>query len=372
MSALRVDLIGGMRRPEALLDARARRDRGELPEEDFQRTVDGAVRDLIAKEESHGLPVVTDGEFRRHNFQESFGGAVSGFDATPYVYAGAGRPATWQPGRIETGVNAPGPAILNRRPVKERLKLLHNGLLDEYRFSSSVASVPVKITLIGPDRISQRFEWETSQAVYSGMDAFLEDVVAIERQMISEVIDAGCRYVQIDAPGFTAYVDPPSLERMRARGEDPAQNLERSIRAENAAIAEFPGVTFGLHICRGNGPGWHREGHYDAIAETLFGGLNHDRLLLEYDTKRAGSFEPLRFVPKGKTAVLGLVSTKVARVETVDELSRRIDEASRYLPLDQLAISPQCGFGGLVSEDEQWRKIDALVETAKQVWGSTA
>jgi len=370
---LRVDLIGGMRRPEALLDARARRDRGALSDNAFQHVVDDAVRELIAREEAHGLPVVTDGEYRRHNFQESFGGAVTGFDAAPYIYSGTGaRPATWQPGRIETGVSAPGPAILNRRPVNERLKLIRNAILEEYRHSSSVATVPVKLTLIGPDRISQRFEWESSQQIYPDMDAFLEDVVAIERQMIAEVVAAGCRYIQIDAPGFTAYVDPPSLERMRARGEDPAENLARSIRAENAIIAGFPGVAFGIHVCRGNGPGWHREGHYDAIAEALFGGLNHNRLLLEYDSERAGSFEPLRFVPKGKIAVLGLVSTKVSHVETPDELKRRIEEAGRYLPLEQLALSPQCGFGGLVSEEEQWRKIDAIVETATEVWGSPA
>lgn len=373
MSPLRVDLIGGMRRPESLLDARAQRDRGELSDADFQATVDDAVRDLIAKEESHGLPVVTDGEFRRHNFQESFGGAVSGFDATPYVYAGATtRPATWQPGRIETGISAPGPAILNRLPVKERLRLVHNPILDEYRYSSSVATVPVKLTLIGPDRISQRFAWESSQAIYPDIDAFLTDVVEIEREMISQVVALGCRYIQIDAPGFTAYVDPPSLERMRARGEDPDENLERSIRAENAIIAGFPGVTFGIHVCRGNGPGWHREGHYDAIAERLFSGLHHERLLLEYDTERAGSFEPLRFIPKAKIAVLGLVSTKIARVEAADELKRRIDEARRYLPVEQLALSPQCGFGGLVTEDEQWRKIDSIIATAREVWGSVA
>jgi len=367
---LRVDLIGGMRRPPELLEARARRDRGELAPDAFEGLVDAAVRGLIATEERHGLPVVTDGEYRRHNFQESFGGAVSGFDAAPYVYRDpAARPATWAPGRIETGVTAPGPAILNRRPVKERLQLVRNVVLNEYRFSSSVATVPVKITLTGPDRISQRFELESSRAVYADMDAFLEDVVAIERRMIAEVVDAGCRYVQIDAPGLTAYVDPPSLERMRSRGEDPAENLARSIRAENAIIAGFSGVTFGIHVCRGNGPGWHREGYYDAIAEQLFTGLQHDRLLLEYDTERAGSFEPLRYVPKGKIAVLGLVSTKLTRVETVPELKQRIEEASRYLPLEQLALSPQCGFGGLVPETEQWRKIDAIVQTAREIWG---
>lgn len=150
--------------------------------------------------------------------------------------------------------------------------------------------------------------------------------------------------------------------------------MERSIRADNEIIDSCPGVTFGIHICRGNRQSmWHREGHYDAIAEKLFSGLNHQRLLLEYDTDRAGTFEPLRFVPKGKIAVLGLITTKLGRVETVDELRRRIDEAARYLPVEQLALSPQCGFasslrGNLLSEDEQFRKLDVMLETARKVW----
>jgi 5-methyltetrahydropteroyltriglutamate--homocysteine methyltransferase len=170
---------------------------------------------------------------------------------------------------------------------------------------------------------------------------------------------------------------------MRSRGEDPERNLQRSIDADNGLIEGFPGVTFGIHVCRGNArtidpntgklvPQWHREGFYDAIAEQLFNGLKHSRLLLEYDSDRAGSFEPLRFVPKGKMVVLGLVTTKSPDLETVDSLKRRIDQASRYLPLEQLALSPQCGFGGIdsksLSEDEMWRKLDRIVETAEQVW----
>jgi 5-methyltetrahydropteroyltriglutamate--homocysteine methyltransferase len=151
--------------------------------------------------------------------------------------------------------------------------------------------------------------------------------------------------------------------------------MERSIEADNEVIAGFPGLTFGIHICRGNRQSmWHREGHYDPIAERLFNGLKHQRLLLEYDTERAGGFEPLRFVPKDKIAVLGLITTKVPRLETVDELRRRIDQASRYLPLEQLALSPQCGFasslrGNLLSEDDQFRKLDVMLETAAKVWG---
>jgi 5-methyltetrahydropteroyltriglutamate--homocysteine methyltransferase len=223
--------------------------------------------------------------------------------------------------------------------------------------------------------------------VYKDIDEFIADVVAIERQMIRQLVDAGCRYIHIDAPGFTAYVDQLSLERMRARGEDPDKNLERGIAAENAVIAGFDGVTFGLHICRGNPrgidpatgkvmPQWHREGHYDSIAERLFSGLKHDRLLLEYDSERAGDFGPLRYVPKDKIAVLGLVTTKSAELESVDALRRRIDDAARHLPLDQLALSPQCGFssgvGGVqLDEDSQWRKLERIVETAHAVWGNS-
>ena len=210
------------------------------------------------------------------------------------------------------------------------------------------------------------------------------DVVAIERQMIKELVEAGCKYIQIDAPGYTAYVDQVSLDRMRSRGENPERNFQRSIDADNAVIDGFPGVTFGIHVCRGNArtidpktgklvPQWHREGHYDAIAERLFNTLKHHRLLLEYDSDRAGGFEPLALVPKDKVVVLGLVTTKSSDLESLDELKRRIDQASRYLPLEQLALSPQCGFGGIdskmMSEDEMWRKFDRIVETAAQVWG---
>jgi 5-methyltetrahydropteroyltriglutamate--homocysteine methyltransferase len=234
------------------------------------------------------------------------------------------------------------------------------------------------VTLIGPDRIQQCYDSAASRAVYPSTNEFLRDVVAVERQMIEQLAQAGCRYIGIDGPGYTAYVDQDSLAAMRSRGEDPYAILERSIKADNEVIANSPGVTFGIHICRGNRQSmWHREGHYDAIAEKLFTGLNHQRLLLEYDTERAGSFEPLRFVPKDKIAVLGLITTKVGRVETVDELRRRIDDAARYLPLEQLAVSPQCGFasslrGNLLTEDEQFRKLDVMLETARKVWGGDA
>jgi 5-methyltetrahydropteroyltriglutamate--homocysteine methyltransferase len=384
---LRVDQNGSLVAPQALLDVFARHADGTATDVELAAAQDSAIRDVIRKQEAIGLPVVTDGEFRRRNFQESFAHAVSGFDVPPRVE----RLTDWrEPNnplhRTEQSFDAPGPAIVTRRAVVHRLKLERNVVLDEYRFGAAAATRAVKVSLIGPDRISQRFAWERSQAIYRDIDAFIADVVAIERRMIAELVDAGCRYVHIDAPGFTAYVDAASLERMRGRGEDPDRNLERAIAAENAVIAGFEGVTFGLHVCRGNPrgvdpatgrilPQWHREGHYDSIAERLFSGLAHHRLLLEYDSERAGDFGPLRFVPKGTIAVLGLVTTKSAEVEPMDALKRRIDDAARHLPLDQLALSPQCGFnsgvGGVqLSEDAQWRKLERILETARAVWGT--
>ena len=386
LKRLRIDHIGSLVRPAKLKEAFARYDRGRLSREQLGLTQEEAIREVIVGQEAHGFPVVTDGEFRRHSFQESFSEAVSGFDVPKNigVYYEQ-RQLNQNPlERAEQNFDETGPAIVTRRPTVERLKLVRNIPLEEFRFAQSVAKKPVKVTLIGPDRVAQRFKWEASMDVYKGLDDFVEHIVAIQRQMISELVEAGCKYIQIDAPGYTAYVDRVSLDRMRSRGENPERNLQRSIDADNAVIDGFPDVTFGIHVCRGNArtidpetgklvPQWHREGHYDAIAERLFTSLKHHRLLLEYDSDRAGSFEPLRMVPKDKLVVLGLVTTKSSDLEPIDELKRRIDQASKCLPLEQLALSPQCGFGGIdskmMSEDEMWRKLDRIVETAAQVWG---
>ena len=378
LAKIRTDVVGSLLRPAVVKDARIAFDDGKIAAEALHAIEDEAVRQAVRLQENAGLDVISDGEMRRLNFQDSFGASVEGYDAarsTLKVYEqrveGSAPGQRWD---IPTMHHA-GTAVSHRRPAKSRLKLAHNVPLEEYQFVSKVAKKPVKVSLIGPDRISQRFEYENSTAVYRDMDAFLADVVAIERQIVTSLVDGGCRYVHIDAPGFTAYIDPPSLDQMRARGEDPMQNFARSLKAEAAVIADYPGVTFGIHLCRGNQRSmWHREGAYDAIAERLFNELPHDRFLLEYDTPRAGSFEPLRFVPKGRVIVLGLVSTKVPELETVDALKRRIEEASRYIPLDQLAISPQCGFasdvvGNLLTPDDQKRKLERVAETARAVWG---
>jgi 5-methyltetrahydropteroyltriglutamate--homocysteine methyltransferase len=378
LNQLRVDQVGSLLRPQSLQDVFHRHGRGEATDAELKEAEDQAIRELVRQQEAHRLPVVTDGEYRRLNFQDSFANSVAGFAAVQNTAQITEQRAEGGQAlqRWESGQHAAGPAIVNRRPVTERLRLVRNVPLEEFRFLKSVAKAPGKVAFIGPDRISQRFAWEDSTAVYpGGLDEFLEDLVRIQHQVVSELVEAGCTYVQVDAPSYTAYVDQPSLDQMRSRGEDPARNLARSIAADNAIIEGFPGVTFGIHLCRGNQRSmWHREGTYEAIAEKLFTGLNHQRLLLEYDDERSGSFEPLRFVPEGKVAVLGLITTKTPRAETVDSLQSRLDEAAKHIALDQLALSPQCGFasdmqGNLITEDDQWRKLDVMLETAEKVWG---
>jgi 5-methyltetrahydropteroyltriglutamate--homocysteine methyltransferase len=379
LANIRNDVVGSLLRPAKLKEARNRFDEGKISLEELRRIEDQEVRDAVALQEQVGLDVVTDGEYRRLNFQDSFGESVTGYDA--------GRPSlNFYEKRVEGGSplrrweipdqgEQKGAAVSQRRPVIEKIGLARNVPLEEFRFLKAAAQKPAKVALIGPDRISQRFDWQNSKSVYSGLDEFVADVVRVEREIIRGLVDAGCRYVQIDAPGYTAYVDAPSLAAMRARGEDPKENFSRSLKADNQVLEGFGDVTFGIHLCRGNQRSmWHREGSYDDIAERLLNELKHDRFLFEYDTPRAGGFEPLRFLPKGKVIVLGLVSTKVPELESVDELKRRIEEAARYVPLEQIAISPQCGFssdavGNLISLDDQKRKLEVVVETARRVWG---
>jgi 5-methyltetrahydropteroyltriglutamate--homocysteine methyltransferase len=374
VKSLRVDQVGSLLRPQSLKDAFSDYGQGKISEKDLRRAQDESIRDVVAKQVAHDLPIVVDGEFRRTSFMESFS-VVAGVEEWQVGVKTYHQILAREDTDVLTSHKGQDPILLNRKRVTERLRLMQNTLLDDFRFTQSLTDRPVKVTLISADRISQCYDSEASRSVYSTTEAFLQDVVAVEQQMISQLDGAGCRYVGIDGPGYTAYVDPDSLAAMVARGEDPMANLERSIKADNEVIAGFRGITFGIHICRGNRQSmWHREGHYDSIAEKLFTGLNHQRLLLEYDTERAGSFEPLRFVPKGKIAVLGLITTKIGRVESVDELRRRIDDAARYLALEQLAISPQCGFassirGNLLTEEDQFRKLDVMLETAAKVWG---
>ena len=372
VTVVRVDAVGSLLRPPELVTAFAAADEGALDTEGLRAVQDEAVRQVIAQQEAHGLPVLTDGEFRRRHFMESFA------EIAGYAHGRTAPVGVAVVTEEKTGVDGGPPMARGRRvrtPVIERIQLLRNRPLEEFGFAQGLTRRVVKASLITPARIVEAYDADGSREVYPSVDDFLADVVRIQREMIEQLIDAGCRYIHIDAPDYAAYLDERSLEAMREQGHDPAARLQRALAADNAVIEGFDGATFGLHVCRGNFRGrWAREGAYDAIAESLYNGLGHQRLLLEYDSDRAGGFESLRFVPAGKIAVLGLISTKSPQVETVDELQRRIEEAARFLPLEQLAISPQCGFasvldGNPLDQETQWRKLDVMMETASRVWG---
>jgi len=372
---MRVDQVGSLLRPPPLADAFLACARGERTRASLGPLLDAAVRDVVAKQGAIGFPVVTDGEFARVNWHVSFseveGWALdeatwAAFRANPAMRHDHERPHARGTDSIET----------YRMPATARLRLRRNFVLSEYRRLSSVATAPGKAMLMGPDRVSQMCDVAGSAPHYASAQDFLDDVVRVQSAMVGELVEAGCPYVQLDEPSYTGYVDRSTLERMRARGEEPLANLRRAVAASNAVVAPHRGrAVFGLHICRGNRASmWHREGTYDGIAEELFATLRFDRLLLEYDTARAGGFEPLRFVPDGPVVVLGLVTTKTGAVEGVDALLRRIEDASRFIAVERLAISPQCGFasglaGNELTEDEQWRKLEVLLETARRVWG---
>jgi 5-methyltetrahydropteroyltriglutamate--homocysteine methyltransferase len=368
---MRVDHVGSLLRPPQLRDLMLG---GQATTGEIAAAQDEAIRDVIDRQQRLGLPIVTDGEFRRRNFQDSFG-----------EVAGAEHLWSHRKGSVlaPDAVAAPGSrapdavthSVAAKAPVTERLALRRNRPLSEFRFSQSVASVPVKVTMISVDRIRERIDFDGSSAVYGSADELMDAVVAVSREIVGGLVEAGCEYIQIDGPNYTRFVDPDSLDRIVAAGEDPMEALERAIAWDNAVIEGFDGVVFGLHVCRGNRRSmWHRSGSYDPIAERLFTGLAHQRLLLEYDSPRAGTFEPLRFVPADKTAVLGLITTKVGQLEDRDTIRRRIEEASRHVPLDQLALSPQCGFGSDIQGnqlgiDEQWRKLELVMSIASETWG---
>ena len=375
LRTLRVDQIGSLQRPATLKAAYARHLAGKLSDQDLHQAQDEAVLEAITTQQAHGLPVLTDGEFRRMHFMESFG-EVAGMEQWKTKLDAVIRSLDDEADAANArDVRGADPTLRTQRSVTQKLKLVRNRPLEEFEYAQTIASQPVKVTLLDTDRICQGYDPEGSQAFYANTEAFLADVVAVEREMVTGLVNAGCKYIQMDAPSYTRYVDAASLEVMSERGEDPRQSLAAAIQADNAVIEGFPKTVFGLHMCRGNRHSmWHREGLLDPIAEQIFTGVKHQRLLIEYDTERAGTFEPLRFVPKDKVVVLGLITSKTGKLETMDYLLRRIEEATKYLPLDQLALSPQCGFasdlrGNLISEEDQWRKLDLMMETARKVWG---
>jgi 5-methyltetrahydropteroyltriglutamate--homocysteine methyltransferase len=374
-SHIRVDHIGSLMRPPAVQQAMLDFMRGRSSEAQIESVENSAIRDVLAQQEAHGLPVVTDGEFRRRTYLDSLGQSVSGLE---------GWRRTWAERflqEFESRDTAPSGAqslAADRQVAQQPIRLTRNLPLAEYRFAAPLTTRTLKITLLSPFHAAQFVATDGEDSAYQSFGDLLDDLVAAEHQIVEELGAAGCTYIQQDAASYVGFLDPRYRQSTAGSAQEIDSRVQQAISAENRAIEGVEGVTFGLHICRGNRPGTPPgEGAYDPIAERVFNSAKHDRLLLEYDTERAGGFEPLRFVPKNKVAVLGLVSTKSARVETVDELKRKLDEASRYLPIEQLAISPQCGFssnvwGPPMTVDDQWRKLDVLLQVASDVWGEAA
>jgi 5-methyltetrahydropteroyltriglutamate--homocysteine methyltransferase len=362
-TSIRAEHVGSLLRPTELLQARAAHAAGDLPLEQLRAAEDRAVLQVLQKQRELGLDTVTDGELRRGSWLTDMADAVDGFvpERVPLEWKGPG-------GGVEgSTAHAAGAKLRKVRKMTGH----------EVPFLKKNAQAPFKVTLPAPSNFMQiSYKTGITEKFYPTHADLLEDLVEIVRDEVQWLVSEGVNYIQFDAPYYSHYLDPRQQAHMRQQGLDPYQELDSAIAGDNAAMQGVPrsDVTFALHVCRGNSRSrWYAEGGYDAIAERLFGLLEVDRFLLEYDTERSGGFDPLRLVPRGKSVVLGLVTTKEPKLESQSELLRRIDEASKFVPLENLALSPQCGFasvaaGNLLSADEQWKKLELVVDTTRKVW----
>jgi 5-methyltetrahydropteroyltriglutamate--homocysteine methyltransferase len=362
----RAEHIGSFLRPPALLEARERHRRGELGAEALRTVEDEAIRGVVALQEEVGLRGVTDGEQRRTYFHIDFLEKLDGVEArgglTAHFHTAGGKEIDFAPPVLHvTG------KVRHTRPIQ----------VDDFAFLRAVTTRTPKVSIPSPTMLHFRGgRGAISAEAYPDLDAFYEDVAAAYRRELALLGAAGCRYVQLDDTNLAYLCDPRMREGARARGDDPAELPARYARLINAAIDGRPaGMTVGIHLCRGNfRSAWVADGGYEPVAEVLFNELAVDGFFLEYDDARSGDFTPLRFVPRGKLVVLGLVTTKIAALESKADLRRRIDEAARHVPLDQLCLSPQCGFsstvhGNEITPETQAAKLRLVVETAAEVWG---
>jgi methionine synthase II (cobalamin-independent) len=360
----RADQVGSFLRPPDLLGARG----AEAGDPERLRAMeDQHILRVLAKQQELGFRIFTDGEFRRRNFMSDFTDAVEGFDLGDTVTR------AWQTASV-----AAAPASRVAGVVTAKLRQIRRLTAHELPFLQAHSPGAIKMTLPSATQFPAiAYKRGVTDKVYPSRAALLSDIVTIIKAEVQAVAAAGVSYVQIDAPRYSYYVDPQWREYIRGEmGMEPDAALDEAIRADNTCLqgARRAGVTLAMHLCRGNNRShWYARGGYDPIAEKLFGTLAVDRFLLEYDDERSGTFEPLRFVPPGKTVVLGLVSSKHPRLERKRDLIRRIEEAARYVPLENLALSPQCGFastmeGNLLSEDDQWAKLELVAQTAREVW----
>jgi 5-methyltetrahydropteroyltriglutamate--homocysteine methyltransferase len=360
----RADQVGSLLRPAELLEARSAHAEKRMSPEELRKVEDRSILDALELQRQVGIDVVTDGEHRRGSWLTDMAAAVEGFipDRVMLEWRGPGG----------------GPEATTANVVGARLRQTRRLTADQVPFLKAHARGPFKMTVPTPSSFYVvSYKPGITDRVYVSRAEMLQDLAGIIRKEISALVEEGVPYIQLDAPYYTSYIDHQVRERVRQSGVDPDRALEESLAADRACLEGMrrEGVTLAMHICRGNSKSrWFTEGGYDPIAERLFGSLPVDTFLLEYDTERAGGFEPLRHVPGGKTVVLGLVSTKVPALEPQDDLRRRIEEASRYVPIENLALSPQCGFasvaaGNLLTLDDQRRKLELVVATARRVWG---
>jgi 5-methyltetrahydropteroyltriglutamate--homocysteine methyltransferase len=357
----RAEVVGSLLRPADLVVARKRLDSGEMTSAEFKAVEDEAVRSAIELQAEAGIDVVTDGELRRYAFYGHLIDSFEGFD----------REGGWAiPFRDERGEQL----ILKRPVVVSPLRWKRSMCGEEWTFLRSAAGRPGKVTMLSAQQAAAYYDPEKSKGAYPTRDAYLADIVALSRREVDELIRLGCTYIQIDGPQYGALLDPTMREGYRQRGSDPEELIDRCIELDNAIIEGHPGVTFALHVCRGNNQSkFYAEGDYEPISR-IFQKTLFNRFLLEYDDARSGGFAPLAHLPEDRVAVLGLVTTKKPELETETELKVRIDEASRYVPLERLALSPQCGFastmeGNRISHEQQRSKLELVGRVANSVWG---
>jgi 5-methyltetrahydropteroyltriglutamate--homocysteine methyltransferase len=369
MITAHADVVGSLLRPVALLEARDAWAAGRLGHAQFKSVEDRAIDEAVALQEAARLDIVTDGEMRRLSFQSQMTEAVDGFgawDIDAFLWG------DWH-GDAGTGERRrERPAELG---VVGRLRRKRSLAAEEFVYLRARTRRIAKVTLPSPSLFVNFWSPERSTGAYATLDEFLADVVAILRDEVTELVRLGATYIQLDAPHYPLLLAAETRAFYESRGWTLDEYLNRGIELDNAVMSGFPEVTFGIHLCRGNQENrWLVSGDFEPIARPIFQRIAASRLLLEYDDERSGSFAPLRHVPEDKTVVLGLVSTKRREAEAPDELVRRIEEARRFVPLERLALSPQCGFassirGNALSPEEQRRKLELLCETARRVWG---
>jgi 5-methyltetrahydropteroyltriglutamate--homocysteine methyltransferase len=379
-SNYRADHVGSLLRPPELLQARADFSAQRVSQDELKEIENQAIDAVLTMQREVGIDVLTDGEYRRHNWAGDFTSSVDG-----YVTAEAPIPFEW---KLPAPLAATGERTMREalrempqqagRVIGERLRLRHRLTQHEAPYLKEHAHGVFKVTMPATSYVVAR-GWKpgVSDRVYESRWALIEDVARIMNAEVHALAAEGVPYIQIDNAHYPDYIPEHRRNAWRAIGIDPDQALDEDIRADNLAVKglDRSRITLANHICRGNGrSAWHTEGGYEPIAEKVFGGLDVDRFLLEYDSDRAGGFEPLRFMPPGRQVVLGLVTTKVGQLEIQDDLLRRIDEASKFVAIENLAISPQCGFasveqGNLLTRDDQRRKLELVVDTARKVWG---